>query len=352
MKREEWMEYLEPKKEDLMEAEALLWGDSGEKRRGRTRIFGKKRLVLLAACILVTAFGIVAAAGREQRNGWLSSYFNASEGRQQELLAQMDIGAGAATEDAGWRIAAAECVSDGSHIYALLTVTAPEGSEFDERQYCLEGSLLKKGDERSGGAGFLAGGGYIEDVGHPAPNQASFLFAWEVNGEIKGKEVILSITKIAAYKEESSAEEIVAEGNWELPLEIPDAETKTVRQWKRVTAGTETYYVYQVSVTPFGIRIRAWKAVSPSALWESVEYAVKKYVLRRDAAFPDGWQKEAFFELPVTAVYRDGTTEELWMQGSSSKGFTCEKSLSFETKKLVDPAEIKELRLGDVKLQF
>lgn len=352
MKREEWMEYLEPETEDLMEAEALLWGDSGEKKRGRTRNFRKKRFVLLAACVLLAAFGIVAAAGREQRNGWLSSYFNASEGRKQELLAQMDVGAEAAAEDAGWRIAAEECVSDGSHIYALLSVTAPEGAEFDERQYCLEGSLLKKEDERLGGAGFLPGGGYIEDVGHPAPNRASFLFAWEVNGEIKGKEVILSITKIGAYGEGSPTEEIVAEGNWELPLDIPEAETKTVRQWKRVTAGTETYYVYQVAVTPLGIRIRAWKSVPLSALWESAEYAVKKYVLRRDAAFPDGWQKEAFFALPVTAVYQDGTTEELWMQGSSSKGFTCEKSLSFEAKKLVDPAEIKELRLGDVKLQF
>lgn len=351
MKREEWMEYLEPQKEDLMETEALLWGASGNTQRGRTRIFRKKRIVLLAACILLAAFGIVAAAGKEQRNGWLSSYFNVSDGGEQELLQQMDVGAESAAEDAGWQIAATECISDGSHIYALLTVTAPEGAEFDERQYYLEGSLFKKADESLGGANFLAGGGDIEDVGRPAANQAAFLLAWELNDEIKGKTVILSVKKIAAYGGKNPVEEVVAEGNWELMLDIPEIETKTVCQWTRVKVGADTYYVYKVTVTPLGIRIHAWKAVPLSTLWKSAEYAVKKYVFRCDAAFPDGWQKEAFYDLPVTAVYQDGTTEELWTQGNSSKGFTCEKSLSFETKKLVDPAEIKELRLGDVKLQ-
>lgn len=351
MKREEWMEYLEPEEADLKEAEALLWENAVDKDRRRTRFSKKRWIVLLAACMLVAACGIVAAAGGGKKNGWLSSYFNVSNGREQELLWQMDAEAEAVAEDAGYRIEVTESVSDGNSIYALLTVTAPKGAGFDERQYRLDGSPWEKVEEGLGGTSFLAGGGYIEDVGRPAKDQAAFLFVWDVNDEIKGRKVVLKITEIAVYTGDGLTEEVVAEGEWELMLSIPEIETKDVRQWTKVETGAETYYVHEVTFTPLGIHIHAVKAVPVSLLWESAEYAVKKYVFRQNTLFPNGWQKEAFYELPVTVVYQDGSEDVIRMQNNSSRGFSCEKSVSFETKKLVDPAEIQELRLGDTLLR-
>lgn len=351
MKREEWMEYLEPEDADLKEAEALLWENAVDKGRRRTRFSKKRWIVLLAACMLVAACGMVAAAGGGKKNGWLSSYFNVSDDRAKALLQQMDVEAEAVAEDAGYRIEVTESISDGNSIYALLTVTAPEGGGFDERQYRLDGSPWEVVDENLGGTDFLAGGGYIEDIGRPAQDQAAFWFVWDVRDEIKGRKVVLKITEITAYTGDGLAEEVVAEGEWELTLNIPEIETKTVRQWTRVETGEETYYVHEVTFTPLGLRINASKAVPFSLLWESAEYAVKKYVFRQNAPFPDGWQKEAFYELPVTVIYQDGSRDVIRMQSNSSGGFACEKSVSFETKKLVDPVEIQEIRLGDTLLR-
>lgn len=375
MKREEWMEYLEPETVDLMEAEALLWKADGEnrsrqrgadpagsetahvqsappERRGGKRLSKRRWLVLLAACMLVAALGIAAAAAGGEQNGWFFSYFQVSGEKESALLGQMEAQAQTAAEDVGYRIEATESVSDGKRIYALLTVTAPEGAGFDERQYALEGMPWKAVSESLGGMSFLAGGGTIEEVGRPAQNQAAFLLVWDVAERINGQRIILRITGITAYLPDGSGEEAVAEGQWELELDIPEIETKKVRQWTRVRAGEENYYVTGVELTPLGARIRAVKAVRLSDLWKTAEYAVRRYVLRRDVPLPEGWGKEGFYGLPVSVRYRGGSEEEVLTQGGHGSFFSCEKSISFEQRRIVDPEEIEELRLGDVSLKI
>lgn len=366
MRQEVWMEYLEPDEADLLEAEALLWEDMGETRGAadsgtnlqlqsirsakdsRKHLSGKRWLVLLAACMLT--FGIAAVAASQNRNGWLSSYLQVSDKKEEELLWQMAAEVGASAEDAGYRIEVTECASDGNRIYALLTVTAPEDTTLDDRQYALEGMPWKVVEESLGGADFLAGGGYIEDVDRPAQNQAAFLLVWDVNDPVRGKEVVLKITGIKAYADDGS-ETVVAQGQWELMLQIPEMKTKAVRQWTKTEAGEDTYYVHEVELTPLGIRIKAVKAVQFFTLWKTAEYAVQKSVLRQNPAMPEGWSKEAFYELPVTVVYQDGSQEKITLQDNGSSGFSCEKSVIFEKKRIVDPGEIMEIRLGETVLK-
>lgn len=412
MKREEWMEYLEPDEADLMEAEALLWGGAdamrecagagqecfnakqkgtadAEKMRaqrnqgsddaeqmqpqghqgeafevkgaavarqtdpasshGRRRLSRKRWAVLFAACMLAAAFGIAAAASDQKQDGWLSSYFQAEGEKAGELLAQMAVETQAAAEDAGYRIEATECVSDGNSIYAVLKVTDTEGSGFDDRQYQLEGMPWKAADERLGGADFLAGGGYIEQIGRPAQDQAVFLLAWDVQEPIGGKQILLKLTGLIAYAEDGT-EEVVAQGQWELPLEVPKAKEKTLRCFKKVEAGADTYYVKRVELTPLGVRIEAVKAVPFEKLWKTAEYGVKKYVLHKNAPLPEGWDKAEFEALSVSIAYPDGSWEEAEGQNNSGSGFSCEKGAFF--KKLIDPDAVEAVRLGDTVIKI
>lgn len=374
MRQEEWIKYLEPEEEDLMEAEALLWNDSDgspdcfaqeyEKMRARVGVPAPKRspkglpsgrrwLVLLAACMLTAAFGIAALAAGQQKNGWFLSYFQITDEETQELLDQMEVKAGDAAEDAGYRIGVTESISDGKRIYALLTVTAPEGVPFEEqRQYTLRAMPWEADRKNSGSTTCLAGGGYVEEVERPAPDQAVFLFVWDTNRQMAHRQVILKITEITAYAREGITEERVAQGQWDLVLNLSETQTRTVRLWKKLKAGEDTWYVTEIEISPLGVRIHAVKAVSFSNLWKTAEYVVKQYVFHLNPPMPEGWGKESFEKLPVTAVYQDGSTVQAGTQSHAGHGFSCEKSVSFGQKKLLDPAKLQELRLGDTVLKI
>lgn len=341
------MEYFEPEEADLAEAEALLQRNAVRSRKYR---IGKKWPTLLAACLLTAALGIAAAAAGQGQDGWLASYFHVSEEKTGALLEQLGADGNAAAEDAGYRIEVAESASDGYSIFAVLKVTATEGAAFDDRQYALS-VIPWEASDKPGNERFLQGGGYIEELERIAQDQAVFLYVWDVSETVSKKQIVLKISEITAYGEDGT-EETVAQGQWDLRMEFPKSETRMKRQWTKLTAGEDIYYVSAVGVTPFGIRIRAIKAVSFGTLWRTAAYGVKKYILGQNAGLPAGWTKESFEQLAVTVVYEDGSKAALRTQSSAGSGFFCEKSVLYEEKGIVDPDRIKEVWLGDTPLKL
>lgn len=342
MKREEWMEYLEPDTEDLMEAEALLW-ETG-KKSGKKRLTKKKWLVLLAACMLMAALGIGAAAGGKRQSEWFSSYFQTTDERTQELLERMQAGAGAAAKDAGYTIEVTEAVSDGREVYAVLTVTAPKGAALDAEGYGLTVNPYFWKEGKGGGRIMPgAGGGSTNEIDRPAQNQVRFLMNWQFE-KMEEKQLLLEVTQITAFEEEESR--TLAEGEWTLLVDIPKGEVKTKRQLTKIQAMEETYYVYKVEAAATGVHISAVKRVRFSTLLKTAQYLIGQ----RDA-LPAGWGKESFFALPVTIEYQDGTAEVISAPDSAyGRTFFLGETVRYGDNRLRAPEEIAGIRLGDIVL--
>lgn len=361
MKREEWMEYLEPDEADLMEAEALLWEtdkktakilkqekESAQRRESR-RLTKKKWLVLAAACMLTATLGLVAVAGGQTSDSWLSGFFQVSDKKTEELLTQMGAETGASAEDAGYRIEVTEAVSDGKGAYILLQVTALEGAVPEAEYHTLSvRPWLWKGEETEERTA-VTGGGYTEEIDRPGENQMTFLFAWDFQEKIEGKTLLLEIDRIEAYQ--NGEEGILADGKWELLVKLPKSSSKPVRQWKRVKTDEAAYHVYRVEISPLQITISSVKEVPLSSLWQTA----KNYLGLQNERI-EGWSKEDFADLPVTVIYQDGSQKVFDSSGGGTgnrgRMWLCEKTVHFEENRILDPDEIREVRLGDTVLKI
>ncbi len=324
MNGEEWMEYLEAEESDLLGAEAVLNG-TGRRRRKHT---GKRISVLLAACMLLTACFAVAAAGTRHQTDSLASYFQVSDERAAELLARLELESAGAVQDAGYIMEVTEAASDGKSVYAVVTVTAPEGTVLDGELYALRMGVPWIMTDAEGNGYSCSGGGGINEMGRPGENQVAFLLEWDFHGNLKGKRLVLEITGIE--EQSGDARQMLAEGNWTLILDVPRNRTKSRLQWTQVVEKGETYYVYKVEATPLGIHIYAVQMPGGKA----------------------GAVKEAFFELPVTVVCQDGSTKDVGGEASGGGGVFSEKVVHYAGGRLVDPEEVREVWLGETRLKL
>lgn len=361
----EWVDYLEPFPEDLLEAQRFLDLEKekpdGEKEKitGRYRISAKRWVVLLAACMLVAGLAIGAFAADKGELSQIGSWFHVTDQSQWELLGQMRLETGQAAEDAGYRIGVEEAVSDGQNFCVLLTVTAPEGVVLKDSRYTLRErtELIKKQDKEGNVllSDALAGGGYMEMTGYPADNQVSFMMFYRYeemkkpfgSGSLEGKKILLTVDRISM--EEGIEEKLLAEGEWKIILEVPKNCTKSVRQWTRAELEGERYYITSVSLSPLGISVKGMKAFSIGQLLEGVEYGIKK-AFGMNAAVPEGWGKDAFGRAELTVQKKDGTEPEILSGGNGGQLFFCEKTVQWS--RIVDTEDVEAVYLGDTPLKI
>lgn len=327
MKAEEWLEYLEPMEADLTETEALLQETYTKRRRG------KRWPVVLAACILTAALGLAALAGGSA-NGWLASYFQVSDGRTRQLYGEMEGKVSGKATAQGFVVEVVEAASDGKRVCALVTVTAPEGVTFSGgNTYWLEGSMPLGilTDEKKGIVDVLSGGGSVAQIEWEKENQLAFLLDYSFHGKLQGKKLVLEFSKITEVTQEG--ENTLAQGAWQVWLEIPKSKNRKKWQWTKVESQGDCYYVYRVEVTPLGICVGAVMA--------------KGADLETHSAI-----KDSFFGLPITVQTGDGQRKQTGGEACSSGGLFCEKIASYEEGRIMDPNQISEVWLGETKLKI
>ena len=165
-------------------------------------------------------------------------------------------------------------------------------------------------------------------MGRPAQNKVSFLLDWDFQGNLKGKKLVLEISRIV--EENEGGQRVLADGNWTLVMDVPKSRTKSRLQWTRVETEGDVYYVYRVEVTPLGIHIHAVK-------WPGGE---------------TGATKDSFLNLPVTIGYQDGSRGNGSGEAAGSGGLFCEKTVHYDGNRLMDPEKIREVWLGETGLKL
>lgn len=81
MKSEEWIDFLEPEEEDLMQAEVCF-----QKRKKNRKIPSGKWAVVLAACLLLAGLSVGAFAAQSAGGADLRSWFHADGEKEKRLL--------------------------------------------------------------------------------------------------------------------------------------------------------------------------------------------------------------------------------------------------------------------------
>ena len=247
---------------------------------------------------------------------------------EEELLERLEVESGTVVEDAGYTMQVTEAASDGKSVYAVVTVTAPEGEPLEGERYVLEAGVPWIMTDRKGSGYPCFGGGGINEMGRPAQNKVSFLLDWDFQGNLKGKKLVLEISRIV--EENEGGQRVLADGNWTLVMDVPKSRTKSRLQWTRVETEGDVYYVYRVEVTPLGIHIHAVK-------WPGGE---------------TGATKDSFLNLPVTIGYQDGSRGNGSGEAAGSGGLFCEKTVHYDGNRLMDPEKIREVWLGETGLKL
>lgn len=340
MKREEWMDFLEPDTADLLAAENCL-----EKRRNRKKIPGKKWLALAVACMLLAALSTAVLASQGNKEGILFSWFQVTDTRERQLLGEMALEAEACAQDKGFTIQVKEAVSDGQGVYAVLEITAPQTVSLkDVYSLDLKPMLLNNGEDPAK-AEVLRGGWYTSVLDWPEQNILTVLVSVEPAGVIAKKNLLLNICRIVEIKD--GQDRTLAQGNWDLTVPVPGSVEKSVRQWTKISCGGEDYYVTKVKMTPLGVSISAVKKIPLSVLGKTAYWKWKEMTGTKDAV-PGGWSKASFDDAGLTVKLKDGGIAEIVSGGSSGRLAFCERNIRWQG--IVDPEEIEEIRMGDTTL--
>lgn len=320
MKREEWIDFLEPEAADLMQAEACF-----QKRERNRKVPRRKWPVLMAACLLLAGLSAGAFAAQKGAGEHLLSWFLADGEKEKELLREMSVQAGMRAEDSGYQIRIEEAVSDGKQIYAVLAVTSLEGNSLEDVYGLDLLPRITKKETIDRNEGSVPGGGWhTEILEQNDPNRMTMLLMLSLSERAEGKYLLLDISKIREIKD--GQDQTLAEGSWRLSLPVPKNAGKTVRQWTRAVCGQDTYYVTAVELTPLGVEIKAVKTGGQS-----------------------GYSKESFQKASVTVVKKDGAVVEAYGEGGGGSFVFCRRQLSWH--EIIDPEEITQVRIGDTVLK-
>lgn len=327
MRQEEWLDFLEPDAEDLLEAEAFLWP---KKKKGK--LPKKKWMVLFAACLLFAALSTAVLAAKKTGGDGLQSWLQVADDRKKTIFEQLQLEPGMSAEDAGYTILVTDAASDGQDVYIMLDITAPDNIELDN-VYGLDfrPGLLSDGSQDTDTADFLRGGWYAGVLAQPEPNRVTMLVSVSPATRMDGKNVLLSIRGIREMAD--GEDRVLAEGKWELVLKLPVYRPKRIRQWTKVSLEGEVYYVTSVELTPLGIRISAVKSVPLPGLGEK-----------------DSWSKLSFEKAVISVQKKDGTRTEAISGSFGSSFLFCERSIRWQ--EIVDTEEIASVSIGGIPLKI
>jgi len=294
----------------------------------------KKKRILAIALIAVLAFATTAfAAEIFQWDVRISNYLGI-EAQNSEALSGGGMNVDVRDENGGVAIKAVQTIGDGTNIYILFDVTAPEGQKiYPESGFDM--IYLRVGNALDGPTGMGYNCNMIEDD-NPDDNKATFLLAMDANKKINDKKISVKFENLRHYMIGSGEMITDVPGDWELEwkLDYKDISTK-YRIGKDLTVNEGTVSVDSISVSPIALNVR----ISGSC--------VKEY----DLAPRDPQEGEL---IRITAItLKDGTV--LTQEDASSWSNAINGSeyvLNMQMKKLLDVAQVKSVSLNGTEFEL
>ena len=294
----------------------------------------KKKRILTIALIAVFAFATTAfAAEIFQWDVRISNYLGI-EAHNSEALSGGGMNVDVSDENGGVTIKAVQTIGDGTNLYILFDVTAPEGQKiYPESGFDM--IYLRVGDALDGPTGMGYSCNMIEDDS-PDDNKATFLLAMDANKKINDKKISVKFENLRHYIIGSGEMVTDTPGDWELEwkLDYEDISTK-YKIGKELTVKGGIASVDSISVSPIALNVQ----ISGNC--------VKEY----DSAPRDPGEGEL---IQVTAItLKNGTLltqDDASSWGSSING--SEYVLNMQMKKLLDANQVKSITLNDTEFEL
>lgn len=313
---------------DQSEEERLTVG-----RRGPAGGGGRRRRILAAALVAVFAFATTAFAAEVfQWDVRLSSYFGDADMNSSDLSGGgMNVGVSA--ENDGITVKAVQTIGDGTNLYILFDVTAPEGVVLDTN-YAFDMITLRIG--KLGGLDGPTGMGYgctmIEDD-KPGDNKATFLLSLEADKKINDKIINIKLENFGHYSTDSG--EMIKDytGRWELEWKLDYKDiSKKHSIGKELELDGKSVSVDSISVSPIALHIQMH-----GSYFSEVDSA---------PGAPGAGQP-----VEITAItLKDGTV--LTQADATGWGTTTSGRrhvLNMQMRKLLDPGQVMSVTLNDTE---
>jgi|GEM_PF-1801032 hypothetical protein len=287
-----------------------------------------KKRILAVALIAIFAFATTAFAAEVfQWDVRISNYLGI-ENHNSDSLEGGGMNVGVSDENGGITIQAVQTIGDGTNIYILFDVTAPEGktiypgSSFDM-------VYLHVGNALDGPTGMGYSCNMVDDD-QPNDNKATFLLSMDANKKINDKNISVKFENLRHYVTGSGEMITDCPGDWNLKwkLDYKDISTK-YNVGKDLTVKDGTVHVDAISISPIALNVEASGS----------------YIREYDSA-PKGPQEKEL--IGVTAItLKDGTV--LTQEDASSWGTSINGNkyvLNMQMKKLLDVDQVKSISLN------
>ncbi len=295
---------------------------------------GRRRRILVAALVAVFAFATTAFAAEVfQWDVRISEFFGISDQDGGELTGG-GMNVGVSTENKGVTVKAVQAIGDGTNLYILFDVTAPEGQVISYPDASFEMIRLRIGE--LGGLDGPTGMGYgctmLEDD-NDKDNKATFLLSMEADKKINNKKINIEFENLRHYITGSGEMITDVPGKWELEwkLDYEDISTKFTIG-KELAVNGKTIDVDSISISPIALNIRMSGG----------------YFRELDAAPRTPGEGEP---VQITAItMKDGTV--LTQQDALSWGCSTRDSesvINMQMKKLLDTDQIRSVTLNDTE---
>ena len=311
--------------------------EPGAPASGRRRLeplSGRRRRILIAALVAVFTFASTAFAAEIFRWDVRISNFFGIEDQSGAVLTGGGMNVGVSAEDKGVTVKAVQAIGDGTNLYILFDVTAPEGEVLRYPESSFETILLRIGEP--GGLDGPTGMGYgctmLEDD-DDKDNKATFLLDVEADKKINNKKINVEFENLRHYIVSSGEMVTDYQGKWELEwkLDYEDISTK-FKIGKELAVKGKTVNVDSISISPIAVNIQ----MNGSYFKESDEAP-------RAPGEGDPVQ--------ITAItMRDGTVltqKDCLSWGCSTND--SESVINMQMRKLLDPAQVRIVTLNDTE---
>jgi hypothetical protein len=303
-------------------------------RRRPEAFTGRRRRILIAALVAVFAFASTAFAAEVFQWDVRISNFFGIEGRSGAVLTGGGMNVGVSAEDQGVTVEAVQVIGDGTNLYILFDVTAPEGEVLSYPESSFEMIRLRIGEP--GGLDGPTGMGYgctmLEDD-NDKDNKATFLLSAEADKKINNKKINIQFENLRHYIPGGGEMAVDYAGIWELEwkLDYEDISSR-FKMGKELEMEGKTVNVDSISISPIAVNIQM-----------SGGYFKELDETPRAPGEGDPVQ--------ITAVtMKDGTVltqDDCLSWGSSIRG--SKSVINMQMSKLLDPDQIRSVTLNDTE---
>lgn len=221
-----------------------------EKKQSFAGNRSRKWIVLAAAAVLVLGTMTAAATEIFKWNEQAKKHFGVSDDVEDELTMDgVTRQEEAVIQEQGFEFRLIQSVRTGNSCYYLCQVTVPEGVAIDENTVFEECSV--EADVETNGC--------VADFVYDEQKKDQLLLEIEVltrDGiDYEGKEAVIHLTNLV-QTEKTEIQEILAEGEWEIPVTLPGGTEDVVYEVnQKIAFGEHELLIKKIRAGAFGLRM-------------------------------------------------------------------------------------------------